>query len=211
MRPSVIGIGDIGASALAASVGDFKQFKSGPQFGAWLGLVPRQNSSGGKTSLGRITKRGDDYLRTLLIQGAKSAVMSAAQTRRPDLALAGATDGARGLAEGLRGDGQQERPHPVGGDDARRRLRPQARQRQAAGQAVGRSNPSRLHRRARPPARPECRASRDIRSTHTKVTSFHPRRALEDAFDRSDRQLVNSINPAWRQSCPTPYARMEPG
>ena len=61
----------------AYGVGDFKQFKSGHQFGAWLGIVPRQNSSGGKASLGRITKRGDDYLRTLLIQGAKSAVMSA--------------------------------------------------------------------------------------------------------------------------------------
>ena len=71
------------ASALIASVGDFKQFKSGAQFGAWLGLVPSQNSSGGKTSLGRITKRGDDYLRTLLIQGAKSAVMTAGKRRRP--------------------------------------------------------------------------------------------------------------------------------
>ena len=47
------------------------------QFGAWLGIVPRQNSSGGKASLGRITKRGDTDLRTLLIQCAKSAVMSA--------------------------------------------------------------------------------------------------------------------------------------
>ena len=73
----VTGIGELGASAFTASVGDFKQFKSGDQFGAWIGLVPRQNSSGGKASLGRITKRGDDYLRTLLIQGAKSAVMSA--------------------------------------------------------------------------------------------------------------------------------------
>ena len=73
----VIGIGELGASAVTASVGDFKQFRSGAQFGAWLGLVPRQNSTGGKASLGRITKRGDDYLRTLLIQGAKSAVMSA--------------------------------------------------------------------------------------------------------------------------------------
>jgi transposase len=71
------GIGELGASALTASVGDFHQFKSGEQFGAFVGLVPRQNSSGGKASLGRITKRGDDYLRTLLIQGAKSAVMSA--------------------------------------------------------------------------------------------------------------------------------------
>ncbi len=71
------GIGTIGASALVASVGEFKQFKSGAQFGAWLGIVPRQNCSGGKVSLGRITKRGDDYLRTLLIQGARSAVMTA--------------------------------------------------------------------------------------------------------------------------------------
>ncbi len=71
------GIGPVTASALVATVGDFKQFKSGAQFGSWLGLVPRQNSSGGRTVLGRITKRGDDYLRTLLIQGAKSAVMTA--------------------------------------------------------------------------------------------------------------------------------------
>lgn len=75
----ITGIGELGASALIAGVGEFKQFRSGAQFGAWLGIVPRQNSSGGKASLGRITKRGDDYLRTLLIQGAKSVVMSAAK------------------------------------------------------------------------------------------------------------------------------------
>ncbi|EHR70684.1 transposase [Burkholderiales bacterium JOSHI_001] len=75
----LMGIGPITASALVASVGDFRQFRTGAQFGAWLGLVPGQNSSGGKTSLGRITRRGDDYLRTLLIQGARSAVMSASK------------------------------------------------------------------------------------------------------------------------------------
>jgi len=75
------GVGPVTASALAASVGDLRQFKSGAQFGSWLGLVPSQNSSGGKASLGRITKRGDDYLRTLLIQGAKSAVMTAHRRR----------------------------------------------------------------------------------------------------------------------------------
>jgi transposase len=75
------GIGTVTASALTASVGDFRQFRTGAQFGAWLGLVPSQNSSGGKASLGRITKRGDDYLRTLLIQGAKSAVMTAHKRR----------------------------------------------------------------------------------------------------------------------------------
>lgn len=75
------GIGPITASAVVASVGDVKQFKNGAQFGAWLGLVPSQNSSGGKASLGRITKRGDGYLRTLLIQGAKSAVLTAHKRR----------------------------------------------------------------------------------------------------------------------------------
>lgn len=71
------GIGPITASALVATVGDFAQFKRADQFASWLGLTPRQDSSGGKTRLGGITKRGDTYLRTLLIQGAKSAVLSA--------------------------------------------------------------------------------------------------------------------------------------
>lgn len=73
----LIGVGPVSASAVVATVGDFKQFKNGAQFGAWLGLTPRQNSSGGKNKLGAITRRGDTYLRTLLIQGAKSAVTSA--------------------------------------------------------------------------------------------------------------------------------------
>ena len=74
---TLMGIGPVTASAVVATVGDFKQFKNGAQFGAWIGLTPRQHSSGGKASLGGITKRGDTYLRTLLIQGAKSAVMTA--------------------------------------------------------------------------------------------------------------------------------------
>ncbi len=74
---TLLGIGPVTASAVVATVGDFKQFKNGAQFGAWIGLTPRQHSSGGKNYLGGITKRGDTYLRTLLIQGAKSAVMTA--------------------------------------------------------------------------------------------------------------------------------------
>ena len=77
----ICGVGPVTASALVAAVGDFTQFKTGAQFGAWLGLVPSQNSSGGKAKLGQITKRGDDYLRTLLIQGAKSAVMTVHKRR----------------------------------------------------------------------------------------------------------------------------------
>ncbi|MDO9252870.1 MAG: IS110 family transposase [Hydrogenophaga sp.] len=77
MAQQLMGVGPVGASAAVATVGDFKQFRNGPQFGAWLGLTPRQNSSGGKNNLGGITRRGDMYLRTLLIQGAKSVVWSA--------------------------------------------------------------------------------------------------------------------------------------
>lgn len=73
----LMGVSPVGASAVVATVGDFKQFRNGPQFGAWLGLTPRQNSSGGKNNLGGITRRGDMYLRSLLIQGAKSVVWSA--------------------------------------------------------------------------------------------------------------------------------------
>ena len=80
---TIIGIGELGASALVAGVGDFRQFKAAHQLGAWLGIVPSQNSSGGTARLGRITKRGDDYLRTLLIQGAKAALMSAGKRDDP--------------------------------------------------------------------------------------------------------------------------------
>lgn len=70
----LLGIGPLGASALVATVSDFAQFSSGRQFACWLGLTPSQNSSGGKSRLGSITKQGDSYLRMLLVQGAKSAV-----------------------------------------------------------------------------------------------------------------------------------------
>jgi transposase len=79
----LVGVGPVTASAVVATVGDFNQFKNGAQFGAWLGLTPRQNSSGGRNSLGGITKRGDMYLRMLLIQGGKSAVMTAHMRRDP--------------------------------------------------------------------------------------------------------------------------------
>ena len=70
----VEGIGPLTATALVASVGDARLFKNGRQFAAWLGLVPRQFSSGGKSRHGRITKRGDVYLRTLLIHGARAVM-----------------------------------------------------------------------------------------------------------------------------------------
>jgi transposase len=73
----LLGVGPVTSSALAATVPDATVFKSGRQFGAWLGLTPRQHSSGGRTRLGRISLRGNVYLRTLLIQGARSTLQSA--------------------------------------------------------------------------------------------------------------------------------------
>jgi len=70
----VPGIGPITASALVASIGDAKSFSSGRQLAAWLGLVPRQHSSGGKPVLLGISKRGDTYLRSLLVHGARAVV-----------------------------------------------------------------------------------------------------------------------------------------
>jgi len=71
---AIPGIGPITASALAASVGDAKAFADGRQFAAWLGLVPRQRSTGGRQSLLGISKRGDGYLRKLLIHGARAVI-----------------------------------------------------------------------------------------------------------------------------------------
>lgn len=71
---TVPGVGAITATALLASVGDPKQFKNGRQFAAWLGLTPRQYTTGGTIRLGRITKKGDAYLRTLLIHGTRAVL-----------------------------------------------------------------------------------------------------------------------------------------
>lgn len=70
----VPGVGPLTATAVVASIGDGRVFRNGRQFAAWLGLVPRQHSTGGKPRLGRITKRGDAYLRTLLVHGARSVL-----------------------------------------------------------------------------------------------------------------------------------------
>lgn len=70
------GIGPVTASALLASIGGGHDFKSGRQVAAWIGLVPGQYSSGGKARLGRITKAGDNYLRSLLVMGARAVLNS---------------------------------------------------------------------------------------------------------------------------------------
>jgi transposase len=74
---SIPGIGMIGASAIAATVTDPKAFRTGRDFAAWIGLVPRQGSTGGKQRLGPISKQGDRYLRRILVVGAHSVLRRA--------------------------------------------------------------------------------------------------------------------------------------
>ena len=96
---TIPGIGPIIATAIAATVAEPSGFRSGREFAAWLGLVPRQNSTGGKTRLGGISKRGNRYLRRLLINGASANLLRSKATkadpwviglrrRRPSLVVA---------------------------------------------------------------------------------------------------------------------------
>jgi transposase len=73
----LIGVGPMTADAVVATVGSATEFKNGRQMAAWLGLIPMQHSSGGHARLGRISCRGDGYLRTLLVQGARSSLQRA--------------------------------------------------------------------------------------------------------------------------------------
>jgi transposase len=73
----ILGVGEITASAVVATVGNATDFKNGRQFAAWLGLVPTQYSTGGNIKMGRITKQGDQHLRTLLVHGARTVLINA--------------------------------------------------------------------------------------------------------------------------------------
>ena len=79
---TIPGIGLLTATALIAAIGDIKAFKNGRELAAWLGLVPRQHSTGGKPTLMGISKRGDCYLRTLLIHGGGRTVVRVAHTHK---------------------------------------------------------------------------------------------------------------------------------
>ena len=76
---TIPGVGLLTATAMVATIGDISVFKNGRELAAWLGLVPRQHSTGGKLTLLGISKRGDSYLRTLLIHGGRAVVRVAKQ------------------------------------------------------------------------------------------------------------------------------------
>ena len=76
-------LGPITASVIVVTVGDVREFKNGRQLAAWLGLIPRQNSSAGKQVLLGISKRGDTYLRTLMIRGARAVIWFVKHKEKP--------------------------------------------------------------------------------------------------------------------------------
>ena len=80
----LMGVGETTATAIVAMVGNASEFTCGRQFAAWIGLVPSQYISGGKARLGRITKAGDPYLRSLLVMGARE-VLNAAKDKTDGL------------------------------------------------------------------------------------------------------------------------------
>jgi transposase len=128
---TLIGVGPVGASAAVATVGEFKQFKNGAQFGAWIGLVP-QATFQRRQEQPRWHHQARRHLPAQLADPRREVSGDErAQALRPDLAMGGSSQGACGLAESRRGPGQQERAHSLGGDDQRRGLRCAPCQRQA--------------------------------------------------------------------------------
>jgi len=118
-------VGLLTATALVGSVGDLRRFPSARHFASSLGLTPRESSSGNVRRLGRITKRGAPYLRTLLIHGARSVLHPAKRAPKPDRLRAWALerDQARGHNKGRRSGREQAGPHRLGGRRARGGLR----------------------------------------------------------------------------------------
>lgn len=111
---TIPGIGPITASALSATITDASQFKSGRQLAAWLGLVPRQNSSGGKERLGRISKQRDRYLRQLLVIGATSMLGGGQQEPHSERCLGDISARQEATTPGDRCPGQQDGPYRLG-------------------------------------------------------------------------------------------------
>jgi transposase len=116
------GIGQTAATALVAMVGNGHDFKSGRQLSAWIGLVPGQYSSGGKTRLGKITKSADAYLRSLLIMGAR-AVLNAAKNKTDSVSRwAVALEQRAGYWKAVVATRGEEREDGLGNAQARREV-----------------------------------------------------------------------------------------
>jgi transposase len=114
---TIPGVGLLTATALVAFVGDVRRFPSGRHLASYLGLTPRETSSGLERRRGRISKRGDPYLRMLLLHGARSVLCHAKKATRagPSARLGAGARAAARAQQGGRGVGQQARAHRLGG------------------------------------------------------------------------------------------------
>ncbi len=117
----VEGVGPLAATALVGAIGSARQFTNGRELSAWLGLVPRERSSGNRTMLLGISQRGSRYLRTLLIHGARAAAR-VAERKRDARSVWLSRLKLRGGQRGGGGPGQQERASAVGTVGAQRLL-----------------------------------------------------------------------------------------
>ena len=121
---SVPGVGPLISTGIVAAIGSGEAFERGRDFAAWLGLVPRQHSTGGRSILGRISKRGSKYLRTLLIQAAKVLLMRPHNWPRFSFGAWLKTASERLAPEQARGrPGQQARAHRLERPASRQSLR----------------------------------------------------------------------------------------
>ena len=110
------GVGPLLATALVASVADPKTFRSGRNFSAWIGLVPKQHSSGGRDRLGSISKQGDRYLRSLFVAGALAVIRYARDPRHQVSALGRSVAGTTADQSRRHRACQQARPNGLGND-----------------------------------------------------------------------------------------------
>src|SRR5262249_35660954 len=117
---TIPGIGVLGASAIVATVPDASIFKTGRDFAAWIGIVSREDSTGGKQRLGPISKQGDRYLRRILIVGALAVLRRACAPR--EIPLGDAAIGAQAAKGGCSGDRQKDSAYRWGGADKEGKL-----------------------------------------------------------------------------------------
>ena len=187
LSATVPGVGIIGASAIAATVADPSLFRSGREFAAWLGMTPRQNSSGGKERLGRTSKCRDKYSRSLLTAGAVAVLRHASSTnprRRVGPRSAGAqTDqSCRGRA------GQQDRPYRLGGDGCAARV---TRRRTFSGNQ---------HRRRQPT--PHARVKRNVMARGRAADREDPNNSRRKAARSLDRDPISERHQGQRSWAP---------
>ena len=116
------GVGPLVATAVVAAVGNASEFKSGRELSAWVGLVPRQHSSGNRSQLLGISKRGDRYLRTVLIHGARAALRRARSQKRSAQQMGYADQASPRLQQSGGCAREQERTHHMGAADSGREL-----------------------------------------------------------------------------------------